>query len=236
MVQAFDILEENEIALGGRGAGNMPWNQQPYQIRALKALRDYDLKFYDCFFDDDNIKSNKNLSEKYTEAVGKLKLADRLFDEAREDCRPGGIEMLDYLTERTRGYQLHLEALVKLTDAFEQYNRSFKVLNEDQARFKSMLDQTIQTAYSANEKSVLSAQHFAACTRHTSDLGVLWSVNISMVKGTRLFARYLESIRAFYDGKDYEFKLEWDKVFGTCPFPTYELKKSLGINSGYEPG
>jgi hypothetical protein len=58
-----------------------------------------------------------------------------------------------------------------------------------------------------------------------------------MVKGTRLFAGYLESISNFYHGKDYDLPLEWDKVFGTYPFPTYDLKKIEGLNvEAYEPG
>lgn len=236
VAKAFRILDRNEAEMGGRGAGNMPWNQQPGEIRSLRALREFDRKFYACPFDDGVLDAQRRKVEQYAAALSNLRAAGETLERAVTRCRPGGAELLRYLVERNAGYVSHLEALVTLSDAFLAYGKAFAGAGRPDAVREGMAA-VVSKADEAHEHARSSAERFAACVRHTSDLGVLWSVNIAMVKGTRLFAGYVASILAFYEGRDYWLDLEWDTVFGAPVFPTYEMDRPPEqAPQGYEPG
>lgn len=238
VVSACRILDANEIELGGRGGSNMPWNQQPGQIAALRKLREHERRFYDSPFDDGFIASQQDRRTAYSEAAGRLREAASWFERALLLCRPGGKQLLLDLIGRNEAYLSHLEALATLIDGFERFHETMCSRgSEDHDMFVSRLEQAIETADHAHKHAVASAERIAGIVRGVSDLGILHSLNIAMVKGTRLFRDYLANILAFYQGREYWHPLEWDTVFGTPVFPTYEMcRTEEAVESGYEPG
>ncbi len=56
--------------------------------------------------------------------------------------------------------------------------------------------------------------------------------------GSRCLRQFLENILAFYEGREYWGKVDWDIMFGHCPFPTYQMDEvsTSEQRHGYEPG
>ena len=61
-----------------------------------------------------------------------------------------------------------------------------------------------------------------------------------MVIGTRVLRQFLENIVAFYDGREYWKKVDWELLIGECPFPAYDIEMVIDrdkLNKDvYEPG
>ena len=69
-------------------------------------------------------------------------------------------------------------------------------------------------------------------------LGVLWMISHKMGVGSRCLRQYLENILAFYEGREYWNKVDWDIMFGHCPFPVYAMNETTAKEQAeeYEPG
>jgi len=235
MVQAFEILEENEKFLGGRGGGNMPWNQVPPEIYALRPVPGGKRSFY--WAPSSDFQGRK---QKFRSAIGQLKQAGELFEQARGQSTKGGQLELRYLVHRNQGYIHHLETLAQIADVYAAWRQALAQRRDGVPPTRERLAQAVALARRAEEEAARSAHHFAECAEHPTDLGVLWMVSTKLVVGTRVIRQHLSNLLAFYEGKEYWKKVDWDLLFGTTPFPAYELKPVKGKDDRnpemFEPG
>lgn len=236
MTKAYAVLEENEVFLGGRGAANMPWNLEPLQVAVLRSFRNFPAPYFEAAIGEGQMKNCRWRADKWRKTRSYLSDASGLFEQALGECREAGRSELRYLITRTEGYSLHLNALILMTDTYEQYRKAFALLDEDIERFRTELGESSRVARQAEAEAARSAERFATCVEHPTDLGVLWGINKSMVIGTRVLRQFLQRIVAFYDGQEYWHKIDWDRLFGECPFPAHDVKMSPVEAGEYEPG
>ncbi len=186
--------------------------------------------------------------EPFTKAIGYLTQADSA--PAKLLARPAGTgenigrkrREIRYLLNRNLGYIRHLETLISLSECHEELFGVFEIPHTQIAPRIEALAKSKRTAESACRSAEESAGFFARAVEHPTDLAVLWMINSSMVTGTRVLERYLRNLESFYRGEEYWIELDWDALFGECPFPGYSLEQS-DIDSAdsadlihYEPG
>ena len=235
MVQAFEILEENEQFLGGRGGANMPWNQMPPEIYALRPVPGEKRSFYWAPTSD-----YEGRKQKFRSSIGYLKKAAELFEQARGQSTKAGQLELRYLVHRNQGYIHHLETLAQIADVYAAWREALAKRRDGVQPTRERLAKSVALARHAEEEAAQSAHHFAECAEHPTDLGVLWMVSTKVVVGTRVIRQHLSNLLAFYEGKEYWNKVDWDLLFGTTPFPAYDLKPVKGNGDKnpeiFEPG
>ena len=89
----------------------------------------------------------------------------------------------------------------------------------------------------AEQTAIKSAECFAECVEHPSDMAVLWMINSSMIMGTRALRQYAGNVLAFYEGREYWEEIQWDLLFQNVPFPVNNEEIKLEkFNADYEPG
>jgi len=222
------------IGVGGRGGGNMPWCQMPTEIYALRPTPGIKRSFYWY--------PNKDYSKRgqqFRAAVKNLTKAGDLFEQAMDKATESGQRELHYLIHRNKGYIHHLATLAKIADIYASWRDAIETRRDGVEPTRKKLRKTVAIARQTEEKAIQSARHFAECAEHPTDLGVLWMVNTKMVVGTRVIRQHLSNLLAFYEGKEYWNKVDWDLLFGTSPYPTYDLKPVKtddGTVQTYEPG
>jgi len=237
MIKAFLLLEENEEFLGGRGLKNMPFNTYPQEIFILKKFKTAKAPFFEAPFSKEFVEDCKNRAEKFGKALQFLSTAKNLFCEALKQSRGSGKRELMYLIRKTQGYIDHLNTLTLLTEGYSKYFDAFTHFNKNITSFKEELRTSLNTFSKAEEMAIKTAEHFAECTEHPSDLGVLWMINSSMVIGTKVLRQYISNVVAFYDGQEYWKNIEWKFLFQDIPFPVCDAKIKISSNSfTYEPG
>ncbi len=238
VVEAFRTLERNDEYLGGRGQRNMPWNMTPDEIWILRTFKDFDQPFHKAPQGEGFVRARRQRAEKFKKAVVYLGRALDLFARARPLATRAGQAELDYLIARTKGYRAHLQALIQFADLYEHYLDVFRRLHEGLGEFKAAFAELVNEARDVEKRTAESARHFADCVEHATDLGVLWMISHKMVLGSRCLRQFLENIYAFYEGREYWKKVDWDLLFGHCPFPAYEFEKASVAEQarGYEPG
>ena len=227
MVQAFGILEENEVFLGGRGGSNMPWNQTPLEIEALRAVPAFNLPYHRSPI---AIKRFQDRSERFRKSMDYLQRAGKLFAQAAHKATPSGQRELRYLSHRNLGYIHHLQTLAMMADVYASWHEALASRQAGVEAVRDKLRKTVTLARQAEKGAIQSASEFAECVEHPTDLGVLWMINKSMVIGTRILGQHLENILAFYNGKEYWKKVDWELLFGTNPYPT------TAVSPDEEPG
>lgn len=237
LIEAFAILEHSDEYLGGRGQGNMPWNMVPWDILVLSAFKDFDQPFHKVPFDEGFVRVCQEKAEKFKQAIGHLDQGLDLFAEAHPLATNSGRKELDYLIARTQGYRSHLQVHVQLADLYAHYRDVFRLL-EHLGAFKKAFSELVEEARDVEKRAAESARHFADCVEHVTDMAVLWMISHKMVLGSRCLRQFLENILAFYEGREYWKKVDWDLLFGHCPFPAYELEEVSGNETAreYEPG
>ncbi|MFC1526484.1 hypothetical protein ACFL6X_06715 [Candidatus Latescibacterota bacterium] len=234
--EAFDLLEESEILLGGRGSSNMPWNKVPAHVEILRALRDYAAPQFGVPYDQSFVDRLQELGEGYAAAVSHLERAQERYQSASAVATESGRGELTYLMAKNTGYAHHLRCLVHLGQV---YGRLLALFDPpaDVEDTRLGLDEVLDLAGRAAAEAEESARSFAAAAEHPTDLGVLWMVNSSMVTGTRVLQQYLRNVRAYYRGEEYWGPVDWDKLFGSCPHPAYgtDVVPPSSV-APYEPG
>lgn len=237
LTEAFAILEHSDEFLGGRGQNNMPWNMVPYDVLVLSTFRDFDQPFHRVPFEEGFVRACQVRAEKFKPAISLLDQGLDLFAQARALATDAGRQELDYLIARTRGYRSHLQAHVQLADLFDHYLHVFEQV-DDLAQVRAALTRLVREAGEVEERTTESAGHFADCVEHVTDRAVLWMISHKMVLGTRCLRQFLENILAFYEGREYWHEVDWDILFGHCPFPAYELDAlpDAGNTGDPEPG
>jgi len=227
MVQAFGILEENEVFLGGRGGGNMPWNMTPLEIEALRSIPTFNLPYHRSPIATKRFQDRAALFRK---AVDNIRRAGELFEQAAAKAGESGQRELNYLIHRNRGYIHHLQTLIMITDVFVNWHDALAARKAGVGVVRDKLRETVSLARQAEAESAKAASRFAECVEHPTDLGVLWMINKSMVVGTRVLKQHLGNIQAFYNGREYWQKVDWELLFGTNPYPT------TAVSPDEEPG
>jgi hypothetical protein len=217
MVQAFGILEANESFLGGRGGGNMVWNQTPLEVEALRSIPAFNLPYQRSPIDP---KKFQGRAEKFRKSLVNLQQAGKLFEQAMNPSTPDGRRELHYLIHRNRGYIHHLETLGLMADVYAGWQDALATRDAGVEPTRKKLSETVALAQRAEAEAARSATNFAECVEHPTDLGVLWMINKSMVIGTRVLRQHLNNILAFYNGQEYWKPVDWKLLFGTTPYPT----------------
>ncbi|MBN1394409.1 MAG: hypothetical protein JW959_05260 [Pirellulales bacterium] len=236
MIEAFRILERNESFLGGRGGLNMPWNQVPPEIYALRAVPGFGQPLHRSPIG--RVEWFQERGRKFRKSVEYLVAAEGCCKRAEEKASEPGRRELHYLINRNRGYIHHLETLAKIGEVFAAWRDALNARREGVERVREKLHAAADLARRAEEEAHRSAEHFAACAEHPTDLGVLWMIGSKMVVGTRLLREHLENVAAYYDGREYWKKIDWGLLFGSTPYPTHDLKRvdGDGDEAVYEPG
>ena len=254
--KAFAILEKNEQELGGRGQGNLPWNKVPMHIEILRKFRDYTQPFFGVPYNAGFVTACQTKSGFYSKAIERLDQAAKLFsagERAISQDSSGSMmsvryaKEIEYLIEKNAAYRNHLQCLIDLADLYAELFTSLVQQPANRAlspaAIRMGLNRVMAIAENARNHSELSATHFARAVDHVTDLGVLWSINSSMVIGTRLLNRYIANVRRFYLGEEYWEPISWEQLFDRCPYPAYTLDEMElspeaidDANSEYEPG
>lgn len=236
--EAFAILEKNDAFLGGRGQGNMPWNMVPPQIWVMHNFKDFDQPFHHAPFNLEFVEMCEERAVKFKESIDLLTQALDLLVAAQPLATGSGQRDLDYIITRTRGYRAHLRALVKFAELYRHYFEVFALLPENLNEFRQSFNQLLSKVQQLEEITRESAGYFAECIEHTTDRALLWMVTHKMVLGSRCLREFLENIKAFYDGREYWRKIDWDKLFGKSVFPPHGIDDvvNVGEAANSEPG
>jgi hypothetical protein len=212
----------------------MPWNQMPSEIYALRPVPGVERSFY--WAPDGDFQKR---GEKFRAAIKYLAKAGELFEQARGKATESGQRELRYLIHRNKGYIHHLQTLATIADVYAGWRDAVATRRDGVQPTREKLARTVAMARQAEEQAAQSARHFAECAEHPTDLGVLWMVSTKVVVGTRVIRQHLSNLEAFYAGKQYWNTVDWDLLFGTTPYPTYDLKPvKPGDNAPelFEPG
>ena len=256
--RAFMILEKNERELGGRGQGNLPWNKVPAHIEVLRSFEHFPMPLSGVPYDEGFVSSLEIKSDYFTKAVENLDNAAEEFDRASElldaevtnsdtsaDSTVGrtAIAEISYLTSKNEAYRYHLLALIELGSVYADLQ--IALAKHRAVAILLALESVARRVDSAVSLAESSASAFARCVEHPTDLGVLWSVNSSMVIGTRVLKSYITNLLRYYRGKEYWEPIPWRSLFDTCPYPAYTLDemdltpeeaKKDNATREYEPG
>ncbi len=230
--KAYEILEDNEDFMGGRGAANMPWNHVPPEIAVMRSFKDFNNPFHACPLGNDFVENSIMRAAIYEKAADNLIKAAEIFASALDECIKSGRTYCRYMQLRTKAYAAHLETLVLLSELYAKYINLF---SSENISFKMM--KLTEMAGEANKHANETAGLFAQCILHTTDLAPLWMINSSMVKGTEVLLQYLLNILAYYQGGEYWNPVGWDELFGECPYPSHGVEiNPVEDKSSDEPG
>lgn len=222
VVEAFDILEENEKFLGGRGGHNMPYTFTPPEVSSLMRLKKHSKLFLEPALDDATIQYLDKRAEKFRQAEANLLRALESFSRASDMCATSGKDELEYLRRKTRAYAQHLETLILFRDAYAEYVAAFRVLRQGVPVFRAAFRQVVALSGRVEQSAIAAAEGFAACVVHPTDLGVTWMMNKPII-GARVLNKYFENILAYFEGREYWAPVEWERLSGSSPYPTYTI-------------
>ncbi|MCK5758956.1 MAG: hypothetical protein KAH14_07665 [Clostridiales bacterium] len=216
--KAYAILEINEEYMGGRGAANMPWNHVPPEIAVMRSFKNFDNPFHESPLQKDFLINSRNRASIYKETIKRLNEAAGLFESANNDCIGDALLECSYMEIRTRAYAMHLKTMVTLSEIYLKYSEAFTKGN-----IVENMQHIIDKCREARDLAVQSAELFEECVSHTTDLAPLWMINSSMVKGTETLFQFIFNILAFHKGDEYWNPVNWDILFGGCPYPAHGI-------------
>ncbi len=230
--KAYEVLEDNEEFMGGRGAANMPWNHVPPEIAVMRNLQKAINPFHECPLDWQFIENSKKRADIYRKTIVALDIAKKIFETAVEKCTGSSADECRYMGIRTNAYKSHLEALVMISEIYSSYSDAFKCGN-----VRQNLTEIVLKIKKAGTRARKSAELFSGCIAHVTDLAPLWMLNSSMVKGTEILLQFMSNILAFHEGREYWNPIKWNELFGECPYPAHgiDIKSSEDIST-HEPG
>jgi len=223
-IKAFQVLETNEAALGGRGLHNMGYSLNPPEIKMIRAAKNYSTPFFSAPWDDGAVQALTDRTERFTQAIGRLDEALGWFEAARESCRTSGLKELEYLISKTRAYRCHLRTLCILRDAYAQYVEAFAQLEtKGVAVCREGLQKALRETIRAEGNAIEAASNFTQCIAHPTDLAVVWMMNHTII-ACRVFRQFTDNVLAYYEGREYWNKVDWELLYDTSPFPTYQIE------------
>ena len=232
MKKAFCILEENELFMGGRGMKNMPYSLNPAEVVFIKSLKNHKTPFYDSPTTSAEFSLLTQRSEIFKGSIKKLKNALLFLEKAKKTCISSGKKELQYLITKTVAYRTHLQTLLFLRDAHIYYANSFSLLKDAEKGVpfcKKELVKTLGLIKKAEQSAIVSAKLFSKCAQHTTDLLAIWQMN-HMIFASRIFSQYVTNIHAYFDGKEYWGKVDWNLLFAEDRYPLCELTGSADFD------
>lgn len=223
-MEAFDILEENEVALGGRGLKNMPYSLNPPEVSMVRAARNHPTPFFSSPWGEASVRLLEERAEKFMQSIGRLDKALAWFDIAMKTCRAEGKKELGYLIGKTRAYRCHLLTLCILKDAYALYVKAFA--GNDGKKYavqREILHKALLEIVKAEDNAMESAREFADSVNHPTDLAAVWMMN-HVIIACQVFRQFTSNVLAYHEGREYWSKVDWDSLYDTSPFPTYQIE------------
>ena len=237
MFRAFMALEEKEFNTSGPNSGGpnkdmpccAPTNElrlakryaaqpNPYDGPAFKGWQDY-------------IRLAPSTLQAYSRDIRLLERALEHMETAAVTVAPRGRDQLDYLRNRTEAYIWHLKASIDVVAGYVELDRAFKIDPlKRRAEFLQRLDGSLAKFQNAPVLARYAARKWTEVTDHVSDLGGLYRINLFMITGTDLIAKFVENIVNFHHGKPYLNRVAWEKVFSPLPV------SALGFRVFKHPG
>lgn len=220
--EAFRILEDNEVFLGGRGLKNMPYSVNPTEIYIIKFAKNHSTPFFSSPWSHSLLESAVAARTiKFKQAISNLQSARYAFEKGRKYCRPDAQDYLMNLIGKTEAYGIHLGTLCMIPDVFSMTAQAFEELKADgPVSCRNRLDEACLLATRTEENATKAARYFADCAVHPTDLATLWMMNHILI-GTRVLRQYLNNVLAYYKGQEYWNDVDWHLFYDTSPFPTF---------------
>jgi hypothetical protein len=235
LTRFYEILDEADIFLGGRGQSNMPWNKVPAQIEILRAFRDHRTPFHSVPYGREFLDLCSERAAKYHEALDYLDRALTLISTVQPATESQQL-FISHLKNRTLGYREHLQTLIRLSVIYSDLHQTFALLPEDLDGFRKRLAGISNACRDTENKAVMAARFFADAAQHATDLGVLWMIDSTMITGTEVLRRYVRNIESYFRGEEYWTDIGYDRLFGTCPYPSYGPGDIDSYGNVFEPG
>ena len=223
IIEAFDILEENERFLGGRGLHNMPYTFTPPEMTLLMVLKNHSKPFMEAGLDDETIRYLDTRVEKFEKARVNLARALDAFVHAHELCDTSGKVEIDYLKCKTIAYSRHFETLILFRDTYAEYVEAFKTLKEGIPAFREAFKRVVSLSERVEKSAISAAEGFACCNLHPTDSGVVWMMNKPVIAAQAL-RQYLGNIQAYFEGREYWYSVDWHRLSAPSPYPTYSIE------------
>ncbi len=223
VIEAFDILEENERFLGGRGLHNMPYTFTPPEMTLLMVLKKHSKPFMEAGLDDETIRYFYARAEKIQKAKESLARALDAFSRASDLCEDPGKAELEYLKCKTIAYSRHFETLILYRDTYSEYVSAFKILKQGVPVFREAFKRVVSLSERVEKSATSAAEGFTCCNLHPTDLGVVWMMNKPVITA-QVLRQYLGNIQAYFDGREYWDPVEWHRLSGASPYPTYSIE------------
>jgi hypothetical protein len=108
--------------------------------------------------------------------------------------------------------------MVQLQKAYLEFDAAFQTKAAgNREEFVRRLDHSLEMFQEARRMSIAMATKFAEIIDDPSDLGVLYRINVYMIDGTEIVARFIQNIDDFHHGKPYLNPVPFDKVFNAWP-------------------
>ena len=203
----------------------MPYSLNPAEVVFIKRLKDHKTPFYDSPTTSAEFSMLAERSDIFKGSIKKLNKAFLFLETAKKTCISSGKKELQYLITKTDAYRTHLQTLIILRDAHIHYANSFSLLKDEGKGIlscKRELERTLGLIKKAEQSAVLSARLFSRCVHHPTDLLAIWQMN-HMIFASRIFSQYVTNIHAYFDGKEYWGKVDWDLLFAEDRYPLYEI-------------
>jgi hypothetical protein len=138
--------------------------------------------------------------------------------DAEELAAPGSLGELKYLKNKTEAYSQLLRTFIQLDQAYADFDGAFQLDPRTQREeFLQRLDASLPEFQSAQILARATARTFAEVVDNVSDLGVLSRINVHLVAGTELIAKFMPNINRYQYGKPYLNPVGWGTVFNSEP-------------------
>jgi hypothetical protein len=220
MLKAYQTLEENEEYLGWTGRSNFPCCSAPLEISTIEFYSQQADPYYGPTYAGwaGFLEHARDESVYYAHAAALLRQALAHFAQADSQVAPGARSELAYLRNKTEAYAMHLDTMVQLQKAYLEFDAAFQTKAAgNREEFVRRLDHSLEMFQEAHRMSIAMATKFAEIIDDPSDLGVLYRINVYMIDGTEIVARFIQNIDDFHHGKPYLNPVPFDKVFNAWP-------------------
>ncbi len=218
--RAYQILEKNEEELGWTQQGNFGCCGPISEISIVKSYSEQGNPYDGPTFSGwpGFLESSRAKILYYRRSVELLRQAAEIFARAQGAVSEGGRTELTYLRNRTEAYALHLEGLIRIREAYMEFDAAFKARNAGRnAEFMERLDRSMEMFRGASQGSRVMGEKFAEVIDDPSDLGVLYRINIFLVHGFDIVEKFMQNIVNFHHGKPYLNPVPFEKVFSPLP-------------------
>jgi hypothetical protein len=229
MLAAFEVLEQNEEAMGWRGAnffccGPIPEVETAHWLYTLPnpfdgpAALPADQPGNPAAKWERFITGSHDRIQMFNRNVELLTEALKYLNDAAPKVAPRGREDLKYLQIKTEAYVLHLQTLIALRQGYVGLDEAFHRRGTvPQEQFVRLLDQSLEAFTTGRKLGRRATEKFAEIIDYPSDLGVLYRANLFLVTGTELAEQTIRNIVNYHHGRDYVQEVSWGKIYHDFP-------------------